>query len=170
MRVGVCLMDCLLVKRGSEDAVAVVTNPDSGRSPRAWRRLPFFATLCLLAVLVACGGSPNPFSPPPTPAPPTPTPAPAPPPPPSPPPNTLTQIKVGDSPVDSVISFSVGIGSPIVLTPANGGAAVNLAVPTPNRVELSHLAAKVEPLAIVNVPQGNYSTLTITMLAPTVQI
>jgi len=72
--------------------------------------------------------------------------------------------------VDSVISFSVGIGSPIVLTPANGGAAVNLAVPTPNRVELSHLAAKVEPLAIVNVPQGNYSTLTITMLAPTVQI
>ncbi|HSM86765.1 MAG TPA: DUF5666 domain-containing protein [Candidatus Limnocylindrales bacterium] len=78
---------------------------------------------------------------------------------------TATQLRVGDAPADKVLSFELTIASPIVATPSGGGAPVNIAV-APNRLELSHMAGKLEPLGIVNVPQGTYSSAQVTITNP----
>ena len=105
-----------------------------------------------LMLLAACGGSSSP-SPTPTP---TPTPTPS---------TVVTQIRVGDAPADRVIAFELTIASPVVLTPSGGGAAVNLLVGG-NRLEFSHMSGKLEPLSVVNFPQGSYSSAAITITNP----
>ena len=45
-----------------------------------------------------------------------------------------TQVRFGDAPADSVISFEVSVSS-LSLTPSGGGQAVNVAVPANNRIE-----------------------------------
>lgn len=84
---------------------------------------------------------------------------------PAPPPPTSTQIRIGDAPVDSLVAFEFTIGSPIIATPVGGSATVNITVGT-NRLELSHMSAKLEPLAIVGVPPGSYSSADITIVNP----
>jgi len=109
------------------------------------------AVLCALILASGCGGSSS-TNPGPGPGPgPTPT--------------TATQIRIGDAPADRVIAFELSIGSPIVLTPAGGGAAVNVTVGQ-NRIELSHMSGKFEPLGVLNVPQGSYSSAAITITNP----
>lgn len=83
----------------------------------------------------------------------------------APPQATKTQIRIGDAPVDSLVAFEFTIGSPIVATPVGGGAVLNITVGT-NRLELSHLSGKLEPLAIVGVPPGSYSSADITIVNP----
>jgi Big-like domain-containing protein len=83
----------------------------------------------------------------------------------APPQATKTQIRIGDAPVDSLVAFEFTIGSPIVATPVGGGAELNITVGT-NRLELSHLSGKLEPLAIVGVPPGSYSSADITIVNP----
>jgi len=80
---------------------------------------------------------------------------------------TATQVKMGDAPADRVIAFELTIGSPIVLTPSAGGANVNVPV-GPNRIELSHMSGHLEPLAVLNVTQGTYSSAAITITNPEV--
>ena len=75
---------------------------------------------------------------------------------------TSTQLRIGDAPVDSVIDFEVTVASPINLQPSAGGAKVPITVGA-NRLELSHTAGKTEPLAVLNVPQGSYSSADITL-------
>jgi hypothetical protein len=84
---------------------------------------------------------------------------------PAPPPSTTTQIRIGDAPVDSLVAFEFTIGSPIVATPV-GGAKLNILTVGTNRLELSHMSGKLEPLAILGVPQGSYSSADITIVNP----
>lgn len=92
----------------------------------------------------AGGGNPNPV--------PTPT-------------NAAAQIKIGDAPADRVISFEVTIG-PITLTPTTGSAVTALS--GTRRLELSHLSGTNEPVALLNLPQGNYSSAMLTVASPEV--
>jgi hypothetical protein len=117
----------------------------------ALRSLTTIAVLAALMPLVACGGGSSSPSPTPTP---TPTPT-----------TAVTQIRIGDAPVDRVIVFELTIGSPVVLTPSGGGSAVNLTVGA-NRLEFSHMSGKLEPLSVTNFPQGSYTSAAITITHP----
>jgi len=88
-----------------------------------------------------------------------------PPPPPPPPATTSTQIRIGDAAVDKIVDFELTIASPIVATPTGGGSPVNITVGS-NRLELSHMSGKLEALGVLNVPQGSYSSLAITIQNP----
>lgn len=119
----------------------------------ALRILTTIVVLAALTLLVACGGGSSSPSPTPTP---TPTPTPS---------TAVTQIRIGDAPVDRVIAFELTIGSPVVLTPSGGGSAVNLTVGA-NRLEFSHMSGKLEPLSVTNFPQGSYASAAITITHP----
>jgi uncharacterized protein DUF5666 len=107
------------------------------------------AILAALVPALGCGGSSS-----------------NPPPPPPPPGNTKTQLRIGDAPVDSVIAFELTIASPIVVTPSGGGSPLNIIVAANNRLELSHMAGKLEPLSVLNVPQGSFTSAAITINNP----
>jgi hypothetical protein len=72
------------------------------------------------------------------------------------------QVRFGDAPADSVISFEVSVSS-LSLTPAGGGAAVSVAVPANNRIELTHASGKFEPFIAGNLPQGTFSAANLTL-------
>jgi hypothetical protein len=80
---------------------------------------------------------------------------------------TQVQFRVGDAPADSVISFEVSLASPITLHPAGGSAAVTVALGK-NRFELTHMAGDMEPLAVMGVPAGTYSSIDVTVTNPEV--
>ena len=73
------------------------------------------------------------------------------------------QVRIGDAPADSVISFEVSVSS-LSLTPSNGGAPVSVSVPANNRLELSHSAGKFEPFVTGTLPQGNFSSASMTLV------
>ena len=84
---------------------------------------------------------------------------------PGPTPSSAVQVKIGDAPADRVISFEVTVG-PITLTPTSGSAVTALS--GTRRLELSHLSGTNEPLALLNLPQGSYSSASITVSNPEV--
>ena len=89
-------------------------------------------------------------------------------PPPPPPPvaqTTATQVKIGDAPADRVTSFEVTVG-PITMTPSSGTAVTVLS--GTRRLELTHLSGTNEPLALLDVPQGSYSSASMTVSSPEV--
>jgi hypothetical protein len=100
-------------------------------------------------LIVGCGGGGG------TPAPPPPPPA-----------TSSTQIRVGDATTDRVLAYQVTIGN-ISLTPTGSGSSQQIQVPT-NRIDLSHMAGKLEPLVIVNAPQGTYASATVNIANPVV--
>jgi Domain of unknown function (DUF5666) len=116
------------------------------------RMLAVSVMIGALMLLAACGGNSS-SSPTPTP---TPRPTPS---------TVVTQIRIGDAPADRVIAFELTIASPVVLTPSAGGSAANLTVGT-NRLELTHMSGKLEPLSVVNFPQESYSSAAITITNP----
>ena len=73
------------------------------------------------------------------------------------------QVRFGDAPADSVISFEVSV-SALSLTLAGGGAAVSVAVPANNRIELTHASGKFEPFIAGNLPQGTFSAANLTLV------
>ncbi|HXA85844.1 MAG TPA: hypothetical protein VNZ47_12255, partial [Candidatus Dormibacteraeota bacterium] len=73
------------------------------------------------------------------------------------------QVRFGDAPADSVIAFEVSVSS-LSLTPAGGGAAVSVAVPAGNRIELTHASGKFEPFIAGNLPQGTFSAANLTLV------
>jgi uncharacterized protein DUF5666 len=73
-----------------------------------------------------------------------------------------TQVRIGDAPADSVIAFEVSLTA-LSLTPSGGGAAVSIPVGANNRIELSHQSGKFEPLALGNLPQGTFSSASLTL-------
>ena len=78
---------------------------------------------------------------------------------------SATQVKMGDAPADRVVSFEVTVG-PITMTPVSGSAVTALA--STRRLELSHLSGTNEPLALLNLPQGSYSSASIAVSNPEV--
>jgi len=113
------------------------------------------ATLLVIAVIalsfsIACGGasSSTSSSVPPQPA-----------------SKTTAQIKIGDAAADRIIAFEVTISSPITVTTSSGNLQIAL---SSNRLELSHMSAKFEPLTLVNAPQGTYTGATLTIANPEV--
>lgn len=102
-----------------------------------------------LALSTGCGGGGSGIV-----AGPTPTPAPG---------TTSTQVRFGDAPADSVISFEVSV-SALSLTPAGGGSPVAVTVPANNRIELTHASGKFEPFIAGNLPQGTFSAANLTLV------
>ena len=110
--------------------------------------LTFVLGLALFSI--ACGGNSSKPSPNPGPGP---------------TPNTAAQVKIGDAPANRVLSFQVTVG-PVSLTPTSGSPVTVLS--GTRRLELTHLSGTNEPLALLNVPQGSYSSGSITVSNPEV--
>jgi len=107
-----------------------------------------FMLATLIALAVGCGGGGSGIT-----SNPTPTPAVG---------ANSAQVRFGDAPADSVIAFEVSV-SALSLTPAGGGAAVSVAVPANNRIELTHASGKFEPFIAGNLPQGTFSAANLTL-------
>jgi uncharacterized protein DUF5666/uncharacterized protein DUF4382 len=78
---------------------------------------------------------------------------------------SATQVRIGDAPSDRVVSFEISVG-PVTMTPAGGSAVTVLS--SPREIELAHLSETNEPLALLNVPQGSYGSMTLTVANPEV--
>jgi hypothetical protein len=109
-----------------------------------------FMLAILIALAVGCGGGGNGLTSNPNP---TPTPGAG---------ANSAQVRFGDAPADSVISFEVSVSS-LSLTPAGGGAPVSVAVPANNRIELTHASGKFEPFTTGSLPQGTFSAANLTL-------
>ncbi len=107
-----------------------------------------FALAALIALASGCGGGGSGIA-----SNPTPTPAAG---------ANSAQVRFGDAPADSVISFEVSVSS-LSLTPAGGGAPVSVTVPANNRIELTHASGKFEPFIAGNLPQGTFSAANLTL-------
>lgn len=77
---------------------------------------------------------------------------------------TAVQVNMGDSPADWMLGFSMNISS-MTLTGSNGNATV---VSTSTPMEMTHLMGSMQPLAMVNAPQGSYTGATVTIGSATV--
>lgn len=110
-----------------------------------------FALAALIALASGCGGGGNGLTSNPNP---TPTPGAG---------ANAAQVRFGDAPADSVISFEVSVSS-LSLTPAGGGAPVSVSVPANNRIELTHASGKFEPFMAGNLPQGTFSAANLTLV------
>ena len=107
-----------------------------------------FMFAILVALAVGCGGGGSGLT-----SNPTPTPGPG---------ANSAQVRFGDAPAESVISFEVSVSS-LSLTPAGGGTPVAVAVPANNRIELTHASGKFEPFMTGNLPQGTFSAANLTL-------
>ena len=110
--------------------------------------ISIFALAVLIALVSGCGGGGSGIA-----SNPTPTPGAG---------ANSAQVRFGDAPADSVIAFEVSVSS-LSLTPAGGGAAVSVAVPANNRIELTHASGKFEPFIAGNLPQGTFSAANLTL-------
>ncbi len=72
---------------------------------------------------------------------------------------TTVQVNMGDSPADWMLAFSMDISS-MTLTGQDGSTTV-VSASTP--MEMLHLMGVMQPLAMVNVPQGTYTGANITL-------
>ena len=77
--------------------------------------------------------------------------------------SSVAQFRIGDAPADRVTSFEVNIG-PMMLIPISGSPISVLSAP--QRVELTHLSATTIPIAVVNVPAGSYTGVSLTASDP----
>lgn len=80
---------------------------------------------------------------------------------------TSTQLRIGDSPAAKVFSFEITLGSSITFTPANVGAP-SVVTLNANRLELSHTAAKLEPIAVSALRPGSYVSAEFSIQSPSV--
>lgn len=105
--------------------------------------------IVLIATLNGCGGGSNTGTPGTNPTPAA---------------KTAVQVNMGDSPADWMLAFSMNISS-MSLTGSNGTATVvSSSVP----LEMMHLMGTMQPLAMINAPQGTYTGASITLGSATV--
>lgn len=74
-------------------------------------------------------------------------------------PSSAVQVKVGDAAADRVIAFEMTLKA-LVLTASNGQTVSVL--PAPRRVEFTRLAGTLEPVALLDIPQGTYTEASLT--------
>jgi uncharacterized protein DUF5666 len=125
------------------------SDPESSQ-PTVLRGVLGLAILCALLLTLGCGNDKKTFVAP------TPTPL----------ATTSTQIRIGDAPVDQILTFEVTIADPVVAKLASGQQ-MNISLSN-NRLELSHMAGKMEPILVSSLPQGTYSGVEITLVDPAV--
>src|SRR6266700_7353296 len=77
---------------------------------------------------------------------------------------TPVQVNFGDSPSDWMLAFSMNISS-MSLTGSNGSATV---ISTSVPIEMMHLMGTMQPLTMINAPQGTYTGASITIGSATV--
>lgn len=77
---------------------------------------------------------------------------------------TVVQVNMGDSPADWMLAFSMNISS-MSLTSSNGSTTV---VSSSTPMEMMHLMGMMQPLAMVNAPQGTYTGASITIASANV--
>jgi len=78
---------------------------------------------------------------------------------PNPQPNTTSmQVNIGDGPSDRLVAVSMTIAS-TTLAKAAGGTVTVVSTSTP--VEMMHLMGTMQPISLMNVPQGSYSGCTV---------
>ncbi len=80
---------------------------------------------------------------------------------PEPPPVSMvtTQFRIGDATADVLMSLEADLRAMHLID--NTGKSINI-LPSTRRVELSHLAGTLEPLHIIDIPQGTYTQATFT--------
>ena len=107
----------------------------------------FAALFVSLLLLLGCGGGTSSPSP-------------------NPQPNTTPlQVNIGDAPSDRLVAVSMTIGS-MSLTKSGGGSVSVVSSSTP--VEVMHLMGTVNPISLMNVPQGSYPGATVSISSATV--
>ena len=77
---------------------------------------------------------------------------------------TTVQINMGDSPADWMLAFSMNITS-MSLSGSNGSTAI---ISTSVPMEMMHLMGTMQPLAMINAPQGTYTGASVTIGSATV--
>jgi hypothetical protein len=118
----------------------------SARALKVAQRVACSVITLSLLLLIGCGGSTSssPSSPNPNPQPST----------------TALQVNLGDAPSDRLVAVSMTLGS-MTLTNSSGGSVTVVSSSTP--VEMMHLMGTVEPISLMNVPQGTYSGASISI-------
>ncbi len=71
---------------------------------------------------------------------------------------TSVQINFGDAPADWIVAFSMNMSSMTLIN--SGGTTVSVAS-GPMQMEMRHLMGTMQPVAMINIPQGTYSMATI---------
>ncbi len=85
---------------------------------------------------------------------------------PNPQPNaTPLQVNLGDAPADRLVAVSMTIGSMTLTT--SSGSSVTI-VPSSTPVEMMHLMGTVDPISFMNVPQGTYAGVSVSISSATV--
>ncbi|HYX52132.1 MAG TPA: DUF5666 domain-containing protein [Candidatus Limnocylindrales bacterium] len=80
---------------------------------------------------------------------------------------TAAQLRIGDAPADRVFSFEITLGSSITFNPADGGAP-SVIMLNSNRLELSHTAAKLQPITLTALEPGTYSSADMIIQSPSI--
>lgn len=79
--------------------------------------------------------------------------------------NATVQVNLGDAPADNLLAVGMTVNS-VMLTMTSGGSVSVMATPRP--MEMMQLMGTVAPLALASVPQGTYSSATMTFGGATV--
>lgn len=109
-------------------------------SPRSLRGLTVLLGATLLALLSGCGSDSAATAPSTT--------------------GTVVQVNMGDDPADWLLSFSMNVSS--MSLKATDGSSVSIA-PSATPVEMIHRLGTMEPVALVSVPKGTYSSASLTV-------
>ena len=113
----------------------------------SFRCTVFLLLFVLLFFLLGCGGTNSSKNP-------------------NPQPNTTAlQVNFGDAPSDRLVAVSMTIGS-MTLSNSSGGSVTVVSSSTP--VEMMHLMGTVDPISVMNVPQGTYSGAAMSISSATV--
>jgi uncharacterized protein DUF5666/uncharacterized protein DUF4382 len=75
--------------------------------------------------------------------------------------SAAVMVGFGDAPLPGVLAFEVTVTNVTLTGPAGTVTVVN----TPREIEVSHLAGTIMPLALINVPTGTYTQMSVTLSA-----
>lgn len=124
-----------------KDFISMFGDKDS-RIASAVRMCMLAVAIAIITVAIGCGGSQSSITPPPQ--------------------QTGTasvHVGVGDSPSDWVMSFTMTINS-VKMNPSSGSPVSLLS--SPATIEFAHMMGTINPLTMMNVPSGTYTSVTVT--------